>query len=66
MAKPNGTNRSKLQCIRQESPKAAMTEKKRAADPLPMLSPEMIETLWEMLEALPGGRHASLNGCNQQ
>lgn len=65
MTKPNGKNRSKLQCIRQESPQAALAGAKRAADPLPMLSPEMVETLWEMLEALPGGRLSSLDACKQ-
>lgn len=65
MTKPNGTNRSKLQRIRQEAPQSAMTEKSRVADPLPMLSPEMIDALWDILDALPGGCRASMHGCKQ-
>lgn len=66
MTKPTGMNRTKLQRIRQKSRQAATTGIDRATDPLPILSPDMIEALWEMLEALPGGRLASLAGCNQK
>jgi hypothetical protein len=66
MTKPTGMNRTKLQHIRQESLRAATTGRDRATDPLLMLSPEMIEALEEMLEALPGGRLASLAGCNRK
>jgi hypothetical protein len=65
MTKPTGTNRNKLQCIRQKAPQAATAPKKRGDDQLLKLTPEMIDALWDMLEALPGGRRASMHGCNQ-
>lgn len=66
MTKPTGMNRTMPQHIRQESLQAATTGMDRAADPLLMLSPEMIEALEEMLEALPGARRIPFVGCNQK